>query len=362
MLSTIHIGINANRVVIIVFLVIALVTMLARITIRSRNRRLWWDDGCAFLATLIAGLMYVGESLADNTAVPATPKARRLKIIQFWIILVSYSFSIWLAKITLMLSIVRLIPTFFTLRRVSELASIGLFVMGMSISTTKIYICASDISWYNSPNPLCRALSNTTLVTVELITYVAADVILLVIPLRLLYYVSLSRDKKRMLIFMFSVNLITSAIMVFHAVLLIAKAWSLLAMTIEVEIGTALAAANLAVIAPHCYRMVNPEGDFDSKPFTYYRSVQPDGGVHMRRVADLVTDIRSTNVPQLFFSAIDPVSTTVRLTESDTETTSANISASSGIESKNSQPNLLHQSSFASYSSVPPRDEEPIKP
>ncbi|KIK61430.1 hypothetical protein GYMLUDRAFT_243604 [Collybiopsis luxurians FD-317 M1] len=341
MLSKIHIGINANRVVVIVFLVIALVTMLARICIRSRNRRLWWDDGCSFLATLIAGLMYVGESLADNTAVPTTLKARRLKIIQFWIVLTSYSFSIWLAKITLMLSIVRLIPTFFTLRRVSELASIGLLLMGISVSTTKIYICASDVSWYHSSNPLSIALTRP----LEQV-FIAADVILLVIPLRLLYHVSLSRNKKRMLILMFSINLITSAISVFHAVLLIVDAWSLLAVTIEVEVGTALAAANLAVIAPHLYRMINPEGDFDSKPFRYYRSVQPDGGIRMRRVADLVPDICLTNEPQLSIGAIGCVSTTVRLPESDTETTSENISAPSAVESKNSQPSLHHQSSF----------------
>ncbi|KIK61427.1 hypothetical protein GYMLUDRAFT_582925 [Collybiopsis luxurians FD-317 M1] len=232
--------------------------------------------------------MYVGEFLADNTAVPTSPNAHRLKIIQFWIILIPYSFAIWSAKITLMLSIVRLIPTFFILRRVSELASIGFLLMGISITTTKTYICASNVSWYKLPNPLCKGLNNTILGTVELIMYVAADVALLFIPLRLLYHVSLSRDKKRMLIFMFSVNLITSAISILHAILLIGDAWSLLAVTVEVQLGTALVAANLAVIVPYFYRMINPEGDFDSKPFTYYRSVQPDGGVRMRRVADLV--------------------------------------------------------------------------
>ncbi|KIK61429.1 hypothetical protein GYMLUDRAFT_243603 [Collybiopsis luxurians FD-317 M1] len=159
-----------------------------------------------------------------------------------------------------------------------------------------------------------------------------------------------------MLIFMFSVNLITSAISVFHAVFLILDAGSLLAVTVEVEVGTALAAANLAVIAPHLYRMINPEGDFDSKPFTYYRSVQPDGGVRMRLVADLVQDICLTNMPQMSIGA------TVRLPESDTEIISANVFAPNGVESKDPQSDRLHQSSFASYNSVPPpADKGPLK-
>ncbi|KIK61431.1 hypothetical protein GYMLUDRAFT_243605 [Collybiopsis luxurians FD-317 M1] len=351
MLSKIHIGLNANRVVVIAFLLMVLVTMLVRICIRSRNRRLWWDDGCTFLAALFTVLMYVGEILADHTAVPATPNAHRLKIIQFWVILIAYCFAIWFAKITLMLSIVRLIPTFLTLRRVSELASIGFLLMCTSITTYKIYICASDVSWYKLPNPLCKAISLRAIGITELITYVAADVTLLAIPLRLLYHVSLSTDKKRMLIFMFSVNLITSAISILHVILLIDDAWSLLNVTLEVEVGIALVTANLAVIVPYFYRMINPEGDFDSKPFTYYRSVQPDGGVRMRRVADLVTDIRSTNEPQLSVSAIGRVPTTIRLPESDTETISANVSAASSVESKNSQSSLHHHSSFVSLDS-----------
>ena len=92
--------------------------------------------------------------------------------------------------------------------------------------------------------------------------------------------------------------------------------------------------------------MINPEGDFDSKPFTYYRSIQPDGVVRMRRVADLVTDIRSANVPQQSISDIGLVFYDhIIFPESDMKTISANVSAPSAVESRDSQPDLDHQSS-----------------
>ncbi|KIK61409.1 hypothetical protein GYMLUDRAFT_243585 [Collybiopsis luxurians FD-317 M1] len=101
-----------------------------------------------------------------------------------------------------------------------------------------------------------------------------------------------------MLTLMFSVNAVTSAISVVRAVFLIGQAWSPSTVIIEVEIGTALIAANLAVLTPYIYRLLKPEGDFDSEPCTYYRSVQPDGGIRLRRVADIAPELRSVHAPQ----------------------------------------------------------------
>ena len=57
------------------------------------------------------------------------------------------------------------------------------------------------------------------------------------------------------------------------------------------QVGIGIIAANLAVLTPYIYRLVKHAGDFDSEPCTYYRSVQPDGGIRLRRVADIVPNM-----------------------------------------------------------------------
>ncbi|KAF5392698.1 hypothetical protein D9757_001006 [Collybiopsis confluens] len=82
---------------------------------------------------------------------------------------------------------------------------------------------------------------------------------------------------------------------ILHAILLLGSSWSFLTVVIKFEFGTAFTVANLAILTPYVYQMVNPEGDFDSKPATYYRSFQPDGCIVMRRVSALAPVVDQNN-------------------------------------------------------------------
>ncbi|KIK61411.1 hypothetical protein GYMLUDRAFT_166613, partial [Collybiopsis luxurians FD-317 M1] len=203
------------------------------------------------------------------------------------------------ARMSLILSIVRLIPTFFPLRRITELTSIWFLLMWMSTLVAKLYVCGSDLSWYHEPNATCRLGGHLGIAIYEAISFLVSDLTLIAIPLRLLHHISLGSDKRRMLILMFSVNLVTSAIAVIRTVSVIHQAWSLVTVIFEVEIGIGLIAANLAVLTPYIYRLFKPEGDFDSEPCTYYRSVQPDGSVRLRRVADIAPEVHSAHPPRM---------------------------------------------------------------
>ncbi|KIK61508.1 hypothetical protein GYMLUDRAFT_43068 [Collybiopsis luxurians FD-317 M1] len=349
MLSDLHVSTKANRVFGIVLLVIVLCTIAARICIRYLNRRLWWDDICALLTTLITTLLIIADFLTDGQISPTPSQSRQLRIVQNWIIVVTYSSAIWSARMSLILSIIRLIPPFFTLRKISEVTSVVFVFMWMGTLIPKIYICASDLSWYTIPNPTC-SLGNTELAIGELITYVAADIMLIFIPLRLLYHVTLVKSKRRMLIIMFSANLFNTVISVIHAVFLIDSALYLLFIVTKTEVGMALILANLAILTPYIYRLVNLEGDFDSEPCTHYRSVQPDGGIRMRRVSDLVPDIPSSNAPS---------STTVCFPKPEPQVAPANASPVNSIRSKDTQSGLSHHgSSFSCNPGVITGSEE----
>ncbi|KIK61303.1 hypothetical protein GYMLUDRAFT_579427 [Collybiopsis luxurians FD-317 M1] len=225
------------------------------------------------------------------------------------------------ARFSLILSTVRLIPTLFTLRRISEFAFISFLLMCMGILTAKLYFCASDVSWYKSPTPACPFNNNTELAVADLILYLVADVILIIIPLRLMYRITLPWEKRRMLLLMFGASTITSIIAVLRVTFIIDTSWSFLFLIVRAEVGTALIVANLAILTPYIYRLATSEGDFDSEPDTYYRSFQPDGGIVMRRVSDLAPRIPHDNTTRgsSDATATDGVSTTVHLPNAEPE-------------------------------------------
>ncbi|KAF5371908.1 hypothetical protein D9757_010599 [Collybiopsis confluens] len=344
-LSSVEVSTEANRVFSIILLILAGLTTVARIYIRYQNRRLWWDDCWAVLTFSMLALMVAAYFFTDIKLLPTSAKTRKLQIAQSWIFVLGYSFGSWCGRMSLLLSIIRLIPPIFTLRRVSEHAFIFFCVMCISLAISKVYICASDLGWYSWPHPLCNMGNKAAIAIAELATAVVGDLTLVFIPIRLLSFIGLPTKKRRMLILLFSANMITSIISIFHAVFLSASAWSLLTIVNTAEPGSALIMANATVLAPYIYRIIRREGDFDSKPYTYYRSVQEDGSIRMRRVSDLTrSNIR-------FNSAVPPVS--LLGTSENAEESLANLSGtSSGENGKDA--GIKFQASFATLSTLDP--------
>ncbi|KAE9406583.1 hypothetical protein BT96DRAFT_221902 [Gymnopus androsaceus JB14] len=181
---------TTNLVLSVVFFTIASGSTTARLCIRYRKQRLWWDDGWAILTLILSTLVDIAlfEAVFEAGSDPVSPKAA-----QFWLNVTSFTVGVWSARISLILSVVRLIPPLFTLRRISEWAAVLFFLMCVGILIPKIYFCASSLSW-DGPVPVCRL---EKVAIGELITDVLADITLVAIPIRLLGYVSLPKDKRR---------------------------------------------------------------------------------------------------------------------------------------------------------------------
>ncbi|KAE9406599.1 hypothetical protein BT96DRAFT_971853 [Gymnopus androsaceus JB14] len=318
---------TTNLVFCVTSFTIANVSTISRIWIRYRKQRLWWDDGWAVLTMVLSILVDISLfGAGSNPFVPGSPHA-----VQFWFNMIAFTVGVWCARISLMLSIVRLIPPLFTLRRISEWAAVSFSLMCMGMLTPKIYICASNLSWYDMAVPLCP-LGEVAIG--ELITDLVADITLVAIPIRLLGYVNLPKDKRRMLIVIFGASLLTSVMSVVHFVFLrgaMSHNYDYLAIPIinEVEVGTALAVANLGVLTPFICQLIGKHGgDIDSKPYTHYPSIQTNGDIRMRRVSDLVASgIHLTNTGR--------VSTSVRVSEPESERKQelSNTSPSDGMDS-----------------------------
>ncbi|KAE9406535.1 hypothetical protein BT96DRAFT_1014773 [Gymnopus androsaceus JB14] len=246
---------------------------------------------------------------------PLIPSSPHTQVVQFWLGMICFTVAIWCARMSLICSIIRLVPPLFTLRRISEWTAVLFSFICVGVLTPKIYVCASDQSWYDMPHPICNVGPEIGIPIGDFITDLVADITLVVIPIRLLGFVNLPQDKRRMLIVIFGASVFTSAMSVVHSVLLImmgavsSKFDFIVPIAAEAELGTALIVANLGVLTPYIYRLIGKrDGDIDSKPYTHYPSIQTNGDIRMRRVSDLlVSGVRLTDTGR--------VSTSVRVQE-----------------------------------------------
>ncbi|KAE9395959.1 hypothetical protein BT96DRAFT_922517 [Gymnopus androsaceus JB14] len=209
---------------------------------------------------------------------------------RLWLAAISFTCTLWAARMSCIFSVIRLIPPLFKLRQVSEwtavwTAVVFLFMWIGTVAQTT-YVCASDRSWYQLARPQCHLGLDVAIV--ELTTDLFADVALAVIPIRLLQGAGLSTDKRRMLYAMFGASLLTSLVSIIHAVYLLGPSALFEGITAEAEAATALMVANLGVLSPYAYRLMKNGHDFDNKPYTYYHSFQSNGGIQMRRMPRLL--------------------------------------------------------------------------
>ncbi|KAE9406590.1 hypothetical protein BT96DRAFT_222241 [Gymnopus androsaceus JB14] len=322
---------TTNRVFCLTFFTIAQLSTIARIWIRYHKQRLWWDDGWAFLTMLILILMDILSFLEGSN--PIVPSSPHMQVVQYWIDIISCTLAIWCARISLICSIIRLIPPLFTLRRISEWAAVSFSLLCVGILVPKIYVCASDRSWYDmSDSPQCPL--GTNIAVVELITDLVGDITLVVIPIRLLGYVNLPKEKQRMLIVIFGASLLTSTMSVVHVTYLIGPSHNsaIVPIAAEIEAGTALIVANLGVLTPFLCRLMGKcDGEIDSKPYTHYPSIQTNGDICLRRVSDLVTS-------SIRFADTGRVSTSARVQEPESERKNEPLDSSCLFSDSNARP------------------------
>ncbi|KAJ4490407.1 hypothetical protein J3R30DRAFT_3277847 [Lentinula aciculospora] len=277
---------NANHLYLVVtttLLGIAQTLTLFRIYIRCKSKRLWWDDAWALLTMFLSLLLVIAMWIrTDIPGLGPLNQSHSARIVGYWLVSISFTCTLWSARISLIFSVIRLIPPLFILRRVSEWTAVIFILMWAGSLAQKTYICASDRAWYQLAAPQCHL--GTDVAIVELVTDLFADIALAVIPIRLLAGVGLSSDKRRMLYIMFCASLLTSMVSIIHAVFLLGPSGLLEAITAQAEAGTALIVANAGVLSPYVYRLMKNGQDFDSEPYTYYPSFHSNGQVHMRRI------------------------------------------------------------------------------
>ncbi|KII95151.1 hypothetical protein PLICRDRAFT_33984 [Plicaturopsis crispa FD-325 SS-3] len=218
-------------------------------------------------------------------------QSQQSRIIAFWFATLMFTSCLWAARISILASIVKVIPFTFKLRRTTA-GLAGLFIaMWTVLVVQKVVICTRSTEWHQSQYlqcPLPRAVGIT-----ELCTDFVSDSILVAIPLRLLWNVRLPRNQRILILLLFSMSFFTMVASVAHAAFVLSYGGILQGMTAHIEASVSLIVCNLLVLVTYIYRAVRHGDDLESTPshrqplssivvnnFTTYGSSPTAGRIH----------------------------------------------------------------------------------
>ncbi|KIK61424.1 hypothetical protein GYMLUDRAFT_225119 [Collybiopsis luxurians FD-317 M1] len=255
MVHWVQLSSTANRIVTTTILGIAQILTVLRIYLRRRAKRLWWDDVWALLTMLPTLLFTIAMWIrTDTPGLGPLDESHSARIVAYWLVSISFTCSLWAARMSLIFSVIRLIPPLFLLRKITEGTAVVFFLMWAGSLAQKTYVCASDRSWYRLAAPQCHLGEKVAIV--ELVTDLFADIALAIIPIYLLRGVGISQKKRRMLYMMFGASLLISVVSVIHAVFLLGPSGLLEAITAQAESGIALIVTDLGIPSPYAYRLL----------------------------------------------------------------------------------------------------------
>ncbi|KAJ7900996.1 hypothetical protein B0H14DRAFT_3123600 [Mycena olivaceomarginata] len=256
---------DTKRRVVAPLLGIAMLTTLFRLTVRVRTRKCWLDDAWVIVALSSSIIMLVSMWLRT---IPGQSK---------YTFIVTY----WASRMSVIFSIIRLIPHQFLLRKITTgvAAVFAVFWLGLMIQVA--HVCGKDKSWYKMTKPQCRL--DHGVAVLELSTDVFADLALAIIPIILIRNTMLPSSQRKMLVVIFTASLLTTLVSIVHAVFVLGPSGSLEGISAHAEAATALIVANVAVMVTSLYRLFRRSDYMDPKPYTYNYALQ-SGGVVKERV------------------------------------------------------------------------------
>ncbi|KAF9237772.1 hypothetical protein BU15DRAFT_75765 [Melanogaster broomeanus] len=229
-----------------VFHALAVVLTSFRLWFRYHMRRLWWDDFWAALALIsdipCIPLMWLITAPLTNPYLPEVPfgippEPQSVHVISFWISLLSYTCSIWFARLSIVVSIVRIVPPNRSVQLAVYITSAMFVLMWGFMLAAKSVVCSMDKSWYYDDIVIQCPMSEWMAIS-EVCTDSVSDVALVALPLYLLRRLKLPSNQRIMILSVFSTSILVTVVSAVHTGYLIPAATFIAGATAEIEVGT----------------------------------------------------------------------------------------------------------------------------
>ncbi|PPR02311.1 hypothetical protein CVT24_011649 [Panaeolus cyanescens] len=280
-------------------------TTLIRLFHRFRIQRLWWDDLWAFMAIILSIIPFalylnLKDMLASNS----------FSLISFSILgaLIFYTASLWSAKLSVAVTIVRLLRDGAKFRKVAKIATTLIGLGAIALMLQKLFICGTKFDTL----PFCRTPAYTGYL--ELTLDLLSDLWLIMSPLYMLYKMRLPRPHSRLLSAIFACGIFATASNLVHIYYVIKMDVILMVVTSHIQVNVNIITCNLLVLVTFCYRRLHEDQD------TIERSETPDPTTNGRGiVATAQSSPKRWSVPTTHITLTDLSSSMMRHSTVNTE-------------------------------------------
>ncbi|KAF8996418.1 hypothetical protein BDQ17DRAFT_1284515 [Cyathus striatus] len=242
--------ISALRPFIITAHVLAIVPTIFRLYHRFRTRKLWWDDFWAFISLVFDILLL---SMYISFPMTRTVSDKILTMV-YWATMFSLNFSLWAARISVGVTIVRLSnPT--RMRQISKGVMVLFGTLAVVLVIQKLFLCGKPTleSW-RCVWPLWTGI-------IEIITDIIADTWLTATPAYMLWQMSLPRRHFRLLQAIFACEVFVMVAGIAHGVFIIEQRYLWMTSFAHLEIAISLIVCNLLVVVTCIYRVFWSTGE-----------------------------------------------------------------------------------------------------
>lgn len=230
------------KVVAIAFHSVAVASTVFRLVYRWWMARFWWEDGWAALALLcdivsLVSAVMVPPHLGRESHGPAVT-------ISGWMAALSLAAVLWAARLSILLSIMRIGNPSKTLRRICIAMGFSFMIMFLALQGQRVELCITV---------QCRVFKSTAVS--QLITDIIADLGLVALPIWLLREAKLSWTRRILIQSVFSASICITIITIIHSVILLSETSSGTLFFGHFKSALSLLICNLLVIITFIYRV-----------------------------------------------------------------------------------------------------------
>ncbi|KIJ62243.1 hypothetical protein HYDPIDRAFT_189100 [Hydnomerulius pinastri MD-312] len=230
---------------------VSLVLTMFRLAFRLKIRRFWWEDAWAAVG-FVCGVTFIIVTRIYLDVGGEAP------VIAAWISSYMFTTIVWAVRMSLITSILRIIPPSKLLRRICFVLAAIFFLVWATLVALKTWNCAANKTWEKSRGPsgkpVCYIPSSFAIF--ELTTDFAADAILVFLSLKLLWRVKLPSRQRRMILSIFSSCATISIFSLIHALTQLIPIPSAQAIFTDLELVSSMIVCNLLVVVTYAYRTI----------------------------------------------------------------------------------------------------------
>ncbi|KAG1754341.1 hypothetical protein EDB19DRAFT_1665896 [Suillus lakei] len=255
-MTQLHPSLTALQVTVTTFHGLAILITTFRLAYRQSRHQLWWDDALTAAAMITSAISLVSVWLV--MAPPTFHVTDQVRIAARWSMIFCFTASLWLARLSIVFSIIRLAPREDRMRKIAHWAAVifaGLCVMMLALKT---YICACNENQKRIDCVLGRPVAAT-----QFATDAVSDLALVLMPIRLLREIHLPRNQRILIMSVFSTGILVSLASIIHVIFVVQTDVYMQSITAQVELALSLIVCNLLVIVTFIHIVLRRE-DLDA--------------------------------------------------------------------------------------------------